>query len=157
MAEKYLHAVACRGDLDAVRHCLEHAHPNVDGARTRGRTALWEASARGHAAGCAALRDAGASPDAEDWSGSSPLVVAARRGRNRAVAAFVQRGHASSTALEAASLKGHDDVVQQLLRAGALPTPTALVDGSLNCFAMLCDHAEEAARFDAMAHHECRA
>jgi hypothetical protein len=157
MAEKYLHAVACRGDLDAVKHCLEHAHPCVDGARTRGRTALWEAAARGHAAVCAALLDAGASPDAEDWSGSSPLVVAARRGRTRAVAAFVSRGHASSTALEAASLKGHDDVVQQLLRAGALPTPTALRDGSLNCFALLCDHAEEAALFDAMARAECRA
>ena len=116
MAEKYLHAVSCRGDLDAVKHCLEHAHPCVDGARTRGRTALWEASARGHAAVCAALLDAGASADAEDWSGAGPLVVAARRGRTRAVAAFVQRGHASSTALEAAALKGHDDVVALLRR-----------------------------------------
>ena len=91
MAEKYLHAVSCRGDLDAVKHCLEHAHPAVDGARTRGRTALWEAAARGHAAVCAALLDAGASADAEDWSGASPLVVAARRGRHRAA---VRWGHA---------------------------------------------------------------
>ena len=84
MAEKYLHAVSCRGDLDAVKHCLEHAHPAVDGARTRGRTALWEAAARGHAAVCAALLDAGASPDAEDWSGAGPrgcVCGVARRGR----------------------------------------------------------------------------
>ena len=51
MAEKYLHAVSCRGDLDAVRHCLSHANPAVDGARTRGRTARWEAAARGHGQG----------------------------------------------------------------------------------------------------------
>ena len=156
MAEKYLHAVSCRGDLDAVKHCLEHAHPAVDGARTRGRTALWEAAARGHAAVCAALLDAGASADAEDWSGSGPLVVAARRGRHRAVAAFVARGHAPATALEAAALKGHDDVVQQLLRAGALPTPTALADGDPACFPMLCDNAPEEALYDAMARPDCR-
>ena len=95
--------------------------------------------------------------DAEGLERRGALSGGGGRGRTRAVAAFVQRGHASSTALEAASLKGHDDVVQQLLRAGALPTPTALRDGASHCFAMLCDHAEEAALFDAMAHHECRA
>ena len=73
------------------RQALSGTRPSDCGRRAdRGRTALWEASARGHAAVCAALLDAGASPDAEDWSGSSPLVVAARRGRTRAVAAFVR-------------------------------------------------------------------
>ena len=99
MAEKYLHAVACRGDLDAVKHCLEHAHPAVDGARTRGRTALWEAAARGHAAVCAALLDAGASADAEDWSGAGPLVVAAASHRKLGAIAVAGVASAASRGL----------------------------------------------------------
>lgn len=156
MAEKYLRAVACRGDLEAVTHCLANARPAVDGARTRGRTALWEAAARGHAAVCAALIAAGASPAAEDWSGATPLQVAARRGRGRAVAAFVAHGCATSKALEAAAVKGHDDIVHQLIRGGARPTARALMNAPHRCFALLCDACTEDALYDALADPACR-
>ena len=77
--EKYLYESATAGDLDAVKLCLKTI-ADVDGPSACGRTALWMAASRGHAAVCGHLLRAGARPGWRDGGGRLPIEAAATRG-----------------------------------------------------------------------------
>ena len=124
-----LHWAAYWNDTDTA-DLLLRAGANVDAANDLGVTSLWLASTYGNgddAALVTRLLDAGADPNAAHLSGESPLMAAARTGREPVVRALLAHGadvnaaetaH-DQTALMWAAANRHPEVVQALIEAGA--------------------------------------
>lgn len=116
-------------DPAGVQLLLRHkAKPNTRDAR--GRSALHEAAAVGHAGICRALLDAGADVDARDGEGRTPLLDAARAGAPAALDVLLAakadpqaRDAADANALHLACAADAPaaDLVQRLLALGIDP------------------------------------
>lgn len=126
-----LFRAAARGHPAVVRALLA-AHANVDARNAGGRTPLWINAARSsvHDTEIAhSLANAGATIDAIDDTGDTPLMAAARAGNTTLVGFLIARGadighrdNTGNTALFTAITHGHAEVVRQLLARGADPT-----------------------------------
>ena len=131
----HLRAAAAAGDVHFIRAFLRDRDAFdlarcVNDAEDDGCTALWHASARGHADAVAELIAHGASTEKARHGGATPLIVASRRGHLGAVRALVDaRADLGATCpgegrtpLHLAADGGHEAVCGVLLGAGADPT-----------------------------------
>jgi ankyrin repeat protein len=84
----------------------------------KGRTALWLAASRDHAASVETLLDLGAKPDARDSDGTLPFTVAAAKGEASA-ALLVERTQSLDEALVAASWSNRPRLMERLVARGA--------------------------------------
>lgn len=116
-------------DAAGVQLLLRHkAKTNTRDAR--GRSALHEAAAAGHAAICQALLDAGAEIDARDGEGRTPLLDAARTGASEALDVLLavkadpqasDANGANALHLACAAESPAPELVQRLLALGIDP------------------------------------
>lgn len=129
-SETPLYRAAAHGHPAVVR-ALIAADANVDARNAHGRTALWINAARSPTENTEiahSLVNAGATIDAADAAGDTPLMAAARAGNADLVGYFMAHGadaghrnRAGGTALLAAIRHDHAESVRQLLARGADP------------------------------------
>ena len=112
------------GDTSTIRTLLEDgADANTQNAE--GRTALWEASGRGHSQIVELLLASGADVDRASNVGTTAIWAASNGGHTRIVQLLLAKGadvdtrSDIGTALLAASAGGHSQIVQLLLEGGA--------------------------------------
>jgi len=121
-----LHAAAARGDAAEVRRLLA-AGSAPDARDARGRTALHVAAFASSQEAARALVQGGADPNALEGQRYDIVTIAAVRNDvsmlRLALALGARAGNTTSpydgTALIAAAHLGHDEVVRELIRAGA--------------------------------------
>jgi len=160
----HLRAAASSGDVHFIRAFLRDRDAFdlalcVDDAEDDGCTALWHASARGHADAVAELIAHGASTEKARHGGATPLIVASRRGHLGAVRALVDaRADLGATCpgegrapLHLAADGGHEAVCEVLLAAGADPTAED-AKGMTPC--MVAAHRGDAAVLRCLVHHD---
>jgi ankyrin repeat protein len=127
---------AKEGDIESVRRLVATGtgvNAKSDVISDWGKTALMEASLRGHADIVGTLIKAGADVNVKDDYGETALMFASGKGHYGTVklllgagaAVNVQSTGTSSTALMCAAKNGHDLVVQILMEAGADINATA--------------------------------
>ena len=161
-----LRAAASSGDVHFIRAFLRDRDAFdlarcVNDAEDDGCTALWHASARGHADAVAELIAHGASTEKARHGGATPLIVASRRGHLGAVRALVDaRADLGATCpgegrtpLHLAADGGHEAVCGVLLAAGADPTAED-AKGMTPC--MVAAHRGDAAVLRCLVHHDKR-
>ena len=161
-----LRAAASAGDVHFIRAFLRDRDAFdlarcVNDAEDDGCTALWHASARGHADAVAELIAHGASTEKARHGGATPLIVASRRGHLGAVRALVDaRADLGATCpgegrtpLHLAADGGHEAVCGVLLAAGADPTAED-AKGMTPC--MVAAHRGDAAVLRCLVHHDKR-
>ena len=162
----HLRAAAAAGDVHFIRAFLRDRDAFdlarcVNDAEDDGCTALWHASARGHADAVAELIAHGASTEKARHGGATPLIVASRRGHLGAVRALVDaRADLRATCpgegrapLHLAADGGHEAVCGVLLAAGADPTAED-AKGMTPC--MVAAHRGDAAVLRCLVHHDKR-
>ena len=129
VGETPLMAAAEEGREDVTQFLLSLPATNLEARGEGGWTALLVASSNGHLNIVKLLLDHGADPEAVTVSGTTPLMAAAREGRED-VAQFLlslpninleARDEDGWTALLAASINGHLNIVKLLLDRGADP------------------------------------
>jgi ankyrin repeat protein len=131
---------AAQGDVKMIELLLQAGVPPGAAEPVRQVTALHNAAAGGHKALVTLLVERGASVDAADWYGNTPLIVAAYHGQAESVKLLLRQGAAvdaagrdGCTALAAAAYSGKLAVVQALLAGGATAsTPCASGDTPLS-------------------------
>ena len=142
-AEGYdaLSKAARYGKVAVARLLLEHgADPNRQNSTEYQTTPLMEASIDGYVAVAQLLLDHGADPDVRDVNGDTALNWATFFGQTRFVETLIaaeanlnMTGQDDFTALDTALLYAHDDIIDQLIAAGAAegsvsPTGAQLLD-----------------------------
>ena len=114
-------------DISAVNRLLDRGvSPNAVTNRWK-QSSLWFAALRGHYDILVDLLRYGATIDARDWDGTTPLFMASQEGREVCVAALLDAGADTELArrgdgerpLGVAARKGHQEVVELLVRRGA--------------------------------------
>ena len=162
----HLRAAAAAGDVHFIRAFLRDRDAFdlarcVNDAEDDGCTALWHASARGHADAVAELIAHGASTEKARHGGATPLIVASRRGHLGAVRALVDASAdlratcpgEGRAPLHLAADGGHEAVCGVLLAAGADPTAED-AKGMTPC--MVAAHRGDAAVLRCLVHHDKR-
>ena len=162
----HLRAAASAGDVHFIRAFLRDRDAFdlarcVNDAEDDGCTALWHASARGHADAVAELIAHGASTEKARHGGATPLIVASRRGHLGAVRALVDASAdlratcpgEGRAPLHLAADGGHEAVCGVLLAAGADPTAED-AKGMTPC--MVAAHRGDAAVLRCLVHHDKR-
>ena len=126
-AYRDLHAAAAREDADAIRR-LAAAGAYLNARDGNGRTPLHVAVFQGHRTAARTLLAAGADPALLDSQRYDAVTIAAVRDDAAMVEALIAGGASAKlvtsvydgTALIAAAHLGHDGVVRELIRAGAM-------------------------------------
>jgi uncharacterized protein len=122
-----LHAAAARGDLETIRR-LSRSGAALDGQDGNGRTPLHVAAFQSQGSAAGELIAAGANPDRLDRQRYDAVTIAAVRDDVPTLRALLASGASAKlvtsvhdgTALIASAHLGHDEVVKELIRAGAL-------------------------------------
>lgn len=131
----HLRAASRDGDVHFIRSFLRERDPYdltscIEDAETDGCTALWFASAHGHADAVAELLAHNANTEKARDGGATPLIVAAREGHLECVKALVIANAdlgascpgEGRTPMHLAAHRGHADICALLLAHGADPT-----------------------------------
>jgi serine/threonine-protein phosphatase 6 regulatory ankyrin repeat subunit B len=162
----HLMAAACHGHLGVVKILLQHmGAQGLDERDSKGRTALYYASERGHEEIVAFLRSQGAKVDITDEDGITPFMAAAAGGHVGVVKMLLphmggqglqEADNEGRTALYHASQEGYEEIVAFLMShaahadikkaqrqgQGMTPLMAAACTGHLGLMKMLLQHME---------------
>lgn len=133
-SETPLMAAARSGSIDGLRALLAHGADVNAAEPTAGQTALMWAVAEGHPDAAKVLIESGANVAAKSKKGFTPLLFASRIGDMTSVKLLLQAGvpvndgePTGGSALHAAVINSHHDLVDYLLEQGADPNRDGLV------------------------------
>jgi ankyrin repeat protein len=121
-----LYAAAARGNVDEVRG-LAPANPDLNARDSNGRTPLHVAAFHGQSESVRALLTAGADPNLLDNQRYDAVTIVSVRDDVLTLTALLSGGASAKlitspydgTALIAAAHLGHDEIVRELIKAGA--------------------------------------
>ena len=133
-----LQIAAFNGHVDVVQILIDRG-ADLEATSTMLGTALHAAAQKGYADAIVVLLDAGADPDSRNKDQFTPLMTASSIGHTRAAAALINGaadvdaigvartngsgGYGNVNALHLAKWKGHSEVADLLVEAGAGPKP----------------------------------
>ena len=144
-----LQIAAFNGHVDALQILIDQG-ADIEAESTMIGTALHAAAHKGYAEAIAVLLDAGANPNSRNKDQFTPLMIASSIGHARAAAALIAGaadvdaigmartngtgGYGNVNALHLAKWKGHSEVADVLVEAGAGPKPpldaSSLIDSA---------------------------
>ena len=159
------------GKIEALQFILQHKDKivNIEARGAGGGTALHVAAIKGHADVIELLLTNGADINAESETGATPLVLAAENGKIEALQFILQhkdktvdieaKGAGGGTALHAAAIGGHVDVIELLLtngadinaesETGATPLVLAAENGQLEALRFILQHKDKTVNIEA--------